>query len=198
MGTEGIRATVSGSFRKHMAAVQDAVYELTDAGVEVLSPSDPRVVDAFGDFLFVASDRLRAVRSVQSRHLVAISRSQFLWLVAPAGYVGPSAAMELGFAFSRGIPIFTLTPPTDLTMRQFVTVVPSVAAAVDMVASPSHRAGTVASSALLLDPGAAVEQGHGDLDTLAQLLLRPPRETQELEIALAEKSRRLRSLVHGI
>src|SRR4051794_10477549 len=78
-----IKATVSGSFRRAMADVQDAVYGLTDLGVEVLSPADPRVIDAFGDFLFVASDRARVIRLVQSRHLAAIQTSDFLWLVAP-------------------------------------------------------------------------------------------------------------------
>src|SRR6266545_2562945 len=76
-------ATVSGSFRRAMRQVQEAVYALTDLGVMVLSPADPRVVDELGAFLFVASDRLRIVRLVQQRHLQAISMSDFLWLVAP-------------------------------------------------------------------------------------------------------------------
>jgi hypothetical protein len=67
-----LNVTVSGSFRRAMSAVQDAVYRLTDAGALVLSPADPRVVDEFGEFLFVASDRVRAIRLVQSRHLAAI------------------------------------------------------------------------------------------------------------------------------
>src|SRR2546421_8220573 len=93
-----VTATVSGSFRRAMAAVTDAVYALTDAGVRVLSPADPRIVDQFGDFVFVASDRARAIRLVQTRHLAAIDASDFVWLVAPEGYIGQSAAMELGFA----------------------------------------------------------------------------------------------------
>src|SRR6266581_2202622 len=53
-----IVATVSGSFHRHMAAIRDAVMEFVDLGVHVLSPSDPRIVDQRGDFLFVASDRV--------------------------------------------------------------------------------------------------------------------------------------------
>ena len=80
-----MRATVSGSFHRAMAAIEDAVYALTDSGVQVLSPADPRVVDQFGDFLYVASDRVRAIKLVQSRHLAAIEASDFVWLVAPEG-----------------------------------------------------------------------------------------------------------------
>src|SRR4051812_6526153 len=92
------RATVSGSFRRAMGAVQEAVYRLTDAGAQVLSPADPRIVDQFGDFVFVASDRVRAIKLVQSRHLAAIAASDVLWLVAPDGYIGQSGAMEIGYA----------------------------------------------------------------------------------------------------
>src|SRR4051812_4984387 len=114
-------ATVSGSFRRAMSAVQDAVYRLTDAGARVLSPADPRVVDQFGDFLFVASDRVRAIKLVQNRHLAAVEASDFLWLVAPNGYIGQSGAMELGFAVSVGTPVFSSEVPADLTLRQYVT-----------------------------------------------------------------------------
>src|SRR5690242_9905312 len=81
-----LKATVSGSFHRHMDAISCAVWDLTDLGVKVLSPADPRVVDSFGDFIFVASDRVRSVRLVEDRHLQAIRASDFLWLVSPDGY----------------------------------------------------------------------------------------------------------------
>ena len=135
-----ITATVSGSFRQAMGAVQDAVYRLTDAGVRVLSPADPRVVDRFGDFLFVASDMVRAIKLVQSRHLAAINASDFLWLVAPQGYVGRSGSMEIGFAVATGTPIFSSEVPTDLTLRQYVAPLASPEDAIRVVRE--QRAGT--------------------------------------------------------
>src|SRR3954452_17370453 len=121
MREQPITAAVSGSFRRAMGAVQDAVYRLTDAGARVLSPADPRVVEQFGDFLFVASDRVRTIKLVQSRHLAAIEASDFVWLVAPEGYIGQSGAMEIGFAVSAGTPVFSSEVPVDLTLRQYVT-----------------------------------------------------------------------------
>src|SRR4051812_19445604 len=112
-----VNVTVSGSFHRGMEQIQRVVAEIRDAGGTVLSPADPRVVDSFGDFLFVASDRLRSIRLVQSRHFAAIQASDFVWLVAPDGYVGLSAAMEVGFAAASGVRVYSDTAPTDLTLR---------------------------------------------------------------------------------
>lgn len=119
-----MRVTVSGSFHRHMVEIATAVYELTASGVQVLSPIDPRIVAAQGEFLFVASDPILSVRLIQDRHLTAIKNSNFLWLVCPDGYVGLSAAMEVGYAAAIGVPIFATQTPLDLTLQQYVNVVP--------------------------------------------------------------------------
>ncbi len=163
-----IRATVSGSFRKAMPLIQKAVGELRDLGISVLSPADPRVVDAFGDFLFVASDRLRNIRLVQQRHLDAIKHSDFLWVVAPDGYLGVSAAMEIGFAVCHGIPVLTDTAPADLTLRAYVRVVPTIGQGVASLydAHPSEQS-------VLLDPHGAVETAHQRLEIVRRGLTTP-------------------------
>src|ERR1700686_4162645 len=99
-----LRAAVSGSFHRHMEAITRAVHELAALSVRVLSPADPRIVAAQGEFLFVASDRIRSVRLVQDRHLESIRAADFLWLVCPDGYVGSSASMEIGYAAAAAVP----------------------------------------------------------------------------------------------
>src|ERR1700680_2662979 len=116
-----LTAAVSGSFHRHMQAITEAVHELAALGVRVLSPADPRIVAQQGEFLFVASDRVRSVRLVQDRHLESIRAANFLWLVCPDGYVGPSASMEIGGAVLAGVPIFGTHAPSDLTLREYVT-----------------------------------------------------------------------------
>ena len=172
-------ATVSGSFRQHMSAVQAAVYELTDRGVIVLSPADPRVVDQFGDFVFVASDRNRSIGLVEDRHLSAIAASDFLWLVNPDGYIGTSAALEVGYATALEIPIFSLEAPVDLTFRRYVTVAASLSQAVDQAFTMgrSHPA-----SSILLDPASGIEQARRSLETLELGLLRQPMVDREAEV----------------
>jgi hypothetical protein len=152
-----------------MNAVQEAVYTLTDLGVTVLSPADPRVVDQFGDFLFVASDYVRELRLVQNRHLASIAVSDFLWLVAPEGYVGQSGAMEIGFAVARQTPVFSTEVPSDLTIRQYVIVVEDVASAVRQASTLKDP--VAARPTALLDPELALAGAHDDLDLIARMLL---------------------------
>jgi hypothetical protein len=166
-----MRATVSGSFHRAMAAIEEAVYALTDSGVQVLSPADPRVVDQFGDFLYVASDRVRAIKLVQSRHLSAIEASDFVWLVAPEGYIGQSAAMEIGYAVAKGTPVFASEVPVDLTLRQYVMTLPSPREALRRIEDRSRPVLAPPTPAnILLDPGGTIDLAHRELDDLGRVL----------------------------
>ena len=121
-------------------------------------------------FYFVASDPVRSVRLVQDRHLESIRAASFLWLVCPDGYVGQSASQELGYATALRVPIFATRPPTDLTLRQYVTVVPTLAALVEKMRSNPPRE---TSEGLLIDPRASVERAHSILDQIGTMLTRP-------------------------
>jgi hypothetical protein len=162
-----LTVTVSGSFHRHMDAITSAVHELASVSVRVLSPADPRIVAQQGDFLFVASDAVRSVRLVQDRHLECIRASSFLWLVCPDGYVGQSASMELGFAAAAGVPIFSMRAPSDLTLQQYVTVVPALGAALSAI---RMRSKPQRSPGILIDPRASIEQAHYFLDRIGSLL----------------------------
>jgi hypothetical protein len=158
-----LKVTVSGSFhRGHLHAITRAVYDLADLGVRVLSPADPRVVDAHKEFLFVASDRVRSIRLVQDRHLECIRASDFLWVVAPDGYLGVSASMEIGFAAASGIPIFSYDQVSDLTLRQYVRKVEQIT---DVINSfRLHHADRV--EGFLINPHDSIEFVRNCLDRL--------------------------------
>jgi len=165
-----LSAAVSGSFHRHMDAITAAVHELAALSVRVLSPADPRIVAQQGEFLFVASDPVRSVRLVQDRHLESIKAASFLWLVCPDGYVGQSASMEIGYAAAVGVPVFACRAPADLTLRQYVRVVPRINAAlkgVKVLTRPKHAEG------LLINPHASVEEAHSILDRIAGALAGP-------------------------
>jgi hypothetical protein len=165
-----LTAAVSGSFHRHMEAISAAVLELATLSVRVLSPADPRVVAQQGEFLFVASDRVRSVRFVQDRHLESIRAASFLWLVCPDGYVGQSASMELGFAAAVGVPILATHQPSDLTLRQYVTTVPTLAEALRFIAAqPRPRR----PEGVLIDPHASVQEAHRILERVEAALTRP-------------------------
>jgi hypothetical protein len=164
-----LTAAVSGSFHRHMGAITDAVHELAALRVHVLSPADPRVVAQQGEFLFVASDRVRSVRLVQDRHLESIRAASFVWLVCPDGYVGQSASMEIGYAAGARVPIFSDRAPTDLTLREYVTVIPSLAEAVTRASSQPRR---VSRGGILVDPHASIEKVHRTLDEVEGVFTR--------------------------
>jgi hypothetical protein len=164
-----LNATVSGSFHRHMEAITSAVHELAALNVRVLSPADPRIVAWQGEFLFVASDPVRSVKLVQDRHLESIRAANFLWLVCPDGYVGQSASQELGYAIAVGVPILAARAPNDLTLQQYVKVVPTIAAAVRMIAASPRRRHA---EGILIDPHASVEKAHLILDRIVFNLTR--------------------------
>ena len=158
-----LKATVSGSFHRHMAGIYEAVGELRARGVAVLSPSDPRVVDNVGEFLFVASDRLRSIRLVQDRHLAAIRASDFLWVVCPDGYTGASTCMEIGAALAAGVPVYASSPALDITVGEYVQRISGFFEAIAQIKSKKRveRPATV-----LLDPDRIIDQS---IDALSQL-----------------------------
>ncbi|MFZ3214012.1 MAG: hypothetical protein WA188_21090 [Terriglobales bacterium] len=164
-----LKAAVSGSFHRHLTAITSAVHELATLSVHVLSPADPRIVAHQGEFLFVASDRVRSVRLVQDRHLDSIRAADFLWLVCPDGYVGQSASMEVGGAAMSGVPVFATRAPGDLTLREYVTVVPTLADALRIVAASSRPRRP---EGVLIDPHASVEEAHRILERIEAALTR--------------------------
>jgi hypothetical protein len=113
---------------------------------------------------------VRSVRLVQDRHLECIRAASFLWLICPDGYVGQSASMEIGYAAGAGVPIFAAHAPSDLTLREYVAVVPGLAAAVRIAAT---RGNGKRPEGLLIDPHASVEHAHRILDRLGTALTRP-------------------------
>ena len=167
-----LRATVSGSFHRHMPAIYTAVGELRSVGVDVLSPSDPRVVDHLGEFLFVASDKLRSVKLVQDRHFEAIRASDFLWVVCPDGYTGSSTSAEIGAAYASRVPVFSNHLPLDSTLQHYVRRVPSIRAAVEATLSTqsARRHTGIAAPNLLLDPDGSVEAAISSLERVKSVL----------------------------
>lgn len=151
-----MKAVVSGSFHRHMREIYDAVGEFRAAGVDVLSPSDPRVVDHIGDFLFVASDRLRAIKTVQSRHFEAIRYCDLLWIASPDGYTGESTSGEIGAAIVLGVPVFAPSQPINSTWQEFVNVVGSVKEAI-ATAAATRRPRPASDRSLILDPAGAFD-----------------------------------------
>jgi hypothetical protein len=96
---------------------------LVEHGAVILSPKSLAWARERDSLLFGEVDE---EKEIEEGHLAAIAESHFVWLHAPAGYVGPSAAMEVGFAFAHRVPVFGLELPADVTLKHFVIKVARV------------------------------------------------------------------------
>jgi hypothetical protein len=77
--------------------------------------------------------------------------------------------MELGAAIMVGVPIFATRRPLDLTLCQYVTVVPGIADALRIVANsrPQTRP-----EGFLIDPDASLEEAHHIIERVGTVLAR--------------------------
>jgi NTP pyrophosphatase (non-canonical NTP hydrolase) len=117
-----LSAVLCGSFRRDVDGLA-RVYSQLSAAYEVLSPTSLAFVNPGHEFVRLAAEVDEAVGSIERRHLLAITKSDFVWLHAPDGYVGSSASLEIGHAHALGIPVFSTLPPTDLTLASLIHVV---------------------------------------------------------------------------
>jgi NTP pyrophosphatase (non-canonical NTP hydrolase) len=142
-----ILGTVSGSFNKHLSKIHKKVREFDRAGIRILSPRISTRIREKNGFVFLAADKGNA-RQIEQKHLEAISKSDFLFVIDPKGYVGTSVAFEIGYAVSRNIPVFSSDPPSDPILRQLISSARSLSQMrheIRMPSKGSHSEGTLGS-----------------------------------------------------
>ena len=118
------RAVLCGSYKRDREGLLRAYDELVVTGCQVLSPRRMQFDDA--EFVRETAEQDIPPQTVEAWHLSAIRQANFVMLHAPDGYVGLSAAMEIGFATAQDCPVFSRTAPQDIALRGLVKVVPSV------------------------------------------------------------------------
>lgn len=120
-----LRCTISGSFRKNLPAIRAKVEECSQIGVTVLSPRSMDVVGEDRGFVYFRGDRGDPGK-IESRHLEAISQSDFLYVVNPGGYVGTSVSLEIGWAVAYSVPVYCSEESTEAVLSSFSRVEPRV------------------------------------------------------------------------
>ena len=118
--TEGRPSIViSGSFRRYYNGIRDAIKQFESLGVEVLSPMHSNVVNPGEDFVILETDESTCPDKLEREHLKAICRADALYLYNPDGYIGPSSAMEVGWALALRKSVYLKEPCEDATLRYF-------------------------------------------------------------------------------
>jgi NTP pyrophosphatase (non-canonical NTP hydrolase) len=124
--SQSFHVVLSGTYRKDFQGLRRAYEELIDLGCEVLSPLNVSAVKEVDGFVYMKGEEAVSPESIEARHLNAILAAQFVWLHAPNGYVGPTAALEVGFAKACGIPVYCQEKPADPALHHLVATVDSL------------------------------------------------------------------------
>lgn len=115
----GLSVVLCGSFRRDPASLRRTYDELRQS-FNVLSPAAVDFVDTEATFVRLPSELRDTEQDIEAKHLRAMTSADFVWLHAPDGYVGTSAAMELGHAAALGVPVFASTTPREAVLADNV------------------------------------------------------------------------------
>jgi NTP pyrophosphatase (non-canonical NTP hydrolase) len=117
-----LAAVLCGSFRRDAARLEQ-VFEALRHEHLLLSPRSVEWVDPGDDFVRLPEQVSTSAGAIEQAHLDAIKSADFVWLFCPDGYVGPSAALEVGFANAIGVPVLSDCAPREPALAGCVSVV---------------------------------------------------------------------------
>lgn len=141
---------VIGSYREDLAGLLQFTMRLTELGIHVLHPPpEARWVGEDLGFVRLDCDRSPDKGRVQQHVFSLINRADAVIVYSPAGRVGVSAAMEIGFALRARKQILCTAPPQDHTIRALVGYEP--AALVQFLRTAAGAAGQVEEERASLD-----------------------------------------------
>ncbi len=109
---------IIGSFRQHYTPVCEAWAVFKKAGLDVTSPKGTPILQEGIPFVRFASDPPQWDDPfVQTVALHRILRADFVFVVAPAGYVGRTTCYEVGRIVQARRPLYFSEHPKDLPVR---------------------------------------------------------------------------------
>jgi len=115
-----LAVTISGSFQKAIDQIRRDIITFEKLGCVVLSPRMFTSHINEGGFVVLDSDGGRRPAAIHNRHLASIDQSILLWVRNTQGYVGPSTAMEIGYAYAKGVPIYASDIAIDTSLNRFI------------------------------------------------------------------------------
>lgn len=184
---------ISGTYRKDFETLKRTYEEFRDLGCDVLSPSSVTISSEEDGFVYMKGEETETPTTIEARHLTAIQKANFVWLHAPNGYVGLTAALEIGFAHAAGVPVFAMDAPNEEVFRSFVQVVQSPS---DVLATHLRQPPTPAPALKAFQEyyrRAAIQRGYSK-EGPKECLLLMVEEVGELARALRKREKLVR---HG-
>lgn len=114
-----MNTVIVGSYGKHFQQILELRDFLSEQGVKVLAPSSSKVINPGSNFLILEDDPIGEPKELQDLVFEKIKKSNFIIVANVDGYIGRTAAFEMGYALSLGLPIYTLEPVTDLNISGY-------------------------------------------------------------------------------
>lgn len=189
----GFDVVISGSYRKDFESLKRTYEEFLDLGCAILSPSNVSIVSEHDGFVYMKGEERETPDNIESKHLGAIQRASLVWLHSPEGYVGPTSALEVGFAHAAGVPVYSREAPSDKILRSFVRVVESPADLIRVRSSHSEPPAPALKAFQEYYRRAALERGYAK-EGPKECLLLMVEEVGELARALRKREKLVR---HG-
>jgi len=134
---EVFKIVLAGSFRKHYAQIIAVVRDFEALKHIVLSPKISAIMNEGADFVVLESDDGLPHHEIEKLHLDAIYQADALYVVNPDGYIGSSAALEIGWASSFCKPIFFSNRCKENIFNSFGEVISTVDAVADVLSARS-------------------------------------------------------------
>jgi len=107
-----------GSFRQHYDAVRDVFCVFRKAGLTVTTPLGTEIIRHGIPFVHFQSDAQQwSDEMIQTLALHRILRADFVYVVAPEGYVGRTTCYEIGRVVQAQHPLYFSTRPKDLPVH---------------------------------------------------------------------------------
>lgn len=140
------------------------MHVFNSAGIKVIAPESDEITAIKGSFLLLEDEEKLDPRYVELRYLHQLHKlgsNGFSYFVNPGGYIGRSAAYELGIAQATNVPCYFSHKPKDLPVY-----VPNT-----HIISPSCLAEYISSASKL--PSVTQAQSRTQLHKLFQKLINP-------------------------
>lgn len=120
------RVVVCGSYHRDPAGLQRLFRELEMTGCRIISPIGIDFSDLQSSVVRTENEKDFTTLELERFHLRAVNDADLIWLHAPDGYIGLSAAFEIGYAIAKNIPIYCFQKPHDEMLATLVHKVDSV------------------------------------------------------------------------
>ncbi len=111
------KVTISGSFRKYFNQILEVREILLTEGIEVLSPRCTIPVDLEKEFVYLKGEESLSPFEIENTRLELIRESDALVVCDPKGYVGPSALLEIGYAYALKKSVFFTEEPKEFILN---------------------------------------------------------------------------------